>query len=203
MKKLHFSQRDARRTCACCALLLAAGASSALAQQRASTQTTASPPLRFDRAVATERSSDLGEASELLNEFRSLGQFREYKETLAYGLRLTHYIADARFDLPLLTDTRIRLTANVGVGATRLRTADGYSARLAANDLAGTYLSLRGGISIAYRFADRARVFVGAQEYLHFDQEAALLQRSEASVRDLSDAALTFPITLGVDLSVN
>lgn len=189
------------RTGVCCAALIALTASPSLAQQ--GRHVLSASTALADLARTPESSSSLAEASELIDEFRSIGQFREYKESLGYGLRLSHYIADARFDLPVLQDSRFQLSANLGIGATTLRTSDGYSAVLASDDLMGTYVSLRGGISLAYRVSPHCRVFVGAQEYLHFDHQAELLQQPEVSVRDLSDAALTFPITFGLTVNIN
>lgn len=202
MTKISFlNAREAKRASACCAALIALIVSPSLAQQGDPAYRT---PIAFSQFnLAPESASGLAEAAGLIDEFRSLGEVREYKQSLGFGLRLTHYIADAHFDVPVLSDSRFQFTANFGFGATTLRTSDGYSAVLAIDDLTGTYVSLRGGISLAFNVAPNCRIFVGAQEYLHFDHQAELLQQSEASVRSLNDAALTFPITFGLSLNVH
>ncbi len=53
-----------------------------------------------------------------------------------------------------------------------------------------------------YAAAVGCRVFIGVQNYLYFDEEGESLHESGLRPLSLEQATLTFPVTLGVRLSI-
>lgn len=99
-------------------------------------------------------------------------------------LNLWHYSAGAAVNL-LPADSRLRMLANVGAGASTFDPEVEEAEAL-------TRFTTNGGLRLAYRIADRSDVFVGSQAYLMFTDEA----------RQGSDTHWSIPVHAGLRLRV-
>lgn len=132
---------------------------------------------------------------------RRHGEFSRYKETPAAGLNLYHYSAGLRFELPVLDRSRWDLVADLGVGATRLRSAK-YGDYVASEArVSETMVSLLGGLSVQYAISDDCKFFVGARRLLYLDEDNG---PAVAGLQDadhvLESGSWAFPLTLGLSL---
>jgi hypothetical protein len=133
---------------------------------------------------------------------RRHGEVHQYKETPAAGLKLYHYTAALKFELPVMDRSRWDLVADLGLGATRLRSAK-YGDYFASDErVSETFLSLLGGVSVQYAISDDCRFFVGARRLLYLeDGNEPVVGGLEDAEQLLESGSWTFPLTLGFRLT--
>lgn len=130
---------------------------------------------------------------------RRHGRVQQYKETPAAGLRLYHYSAGLKFELPVMDRSRWDLVADFGLGATRLRSAK-YGDYVASGErVSQTFLSLLGGVSVQYSVSDELRFFVGARQLFYLeDGKRPLVGDLQNADHLLESGSWAFPLTLGL-----
>jgi len=133
---------------------------------------------------------------------RRHGKVDQYKETPAAGLKLYHYTAGLKFELPLLERSRWDLIADVGMGATRLTSAKFAHYYVTERNISETFLSLLGGVSVQYTVADDCRLFVGARQLFYLDDGDRLtIDGLKDPDQVLESGSWTFPLTFGLQFS--
>lgn len=155
------------------------------------------------KASWTSNSESAG-ASELefVDALRRHGEVSRQQENPAAGLRLYHYTAGLKFELPLTQQSRWDLVADFGLGATRLRSAEMADYPVSNPRVSETFVSLLGGLRIQYSLADNCRAFVGARQYLYLeDSDGLVIDELEDPGLLLRTGSWTFPINLGVSFS--
>ncbi len=105
-----------------------------------------------------------------------------------------------KVNVPTPMTSRLKLVANLGVGAFELRSNKYWGEIVPQEDLKGLYVSLRAGVNLEYEVADNFQAFIGAQQYVHFDEQASALQQLSGA-NSLDEATWSFPATLGVRFS--
>jgi hypothetical protein len=148
--------------------------------------------------------SESGSVSELefVDALRRHGEVSRQQENPAAGLKLYHYTAGLKFELPVTEQSRWDLVADFGLGATRLRSAELANYHVSNRRVSETFVSVLGGLRIQYSLADNCRAFVGARQYLYLeDSEGLVIDGLEDPGLLLRTGSWTFPITVGVSLS--
>jgi hypothetical protein len=147
------------------------------------------------------RSSGLAELT-FVDALRRHGKVDQYKETPAAGLKLYHYTAGLRFELPVMEHSRWDLIADVGMGATRLRSAEFANYYVSEQRVSETFLSLLGGVSVQYAVSDECRLFVGARQLFYLeDGDGLVIDGLKDPDQVLESGSWTVPLTLGVRFS--
>lgn len=155
------------------------------------------------KASWTSKSESGGvEELEFVDALRRHGEVSQHRETPAAGLKLYHYTAGLKFELPLRKQSRWDLVADFGLGATRLRSAELANYNTSNQRISETFVSLLGGLSVQYSLAENCRAFVGARQYFYIeDDDGLVIDGLEDPGLLLRTGSWTFPITLGVSLS--
>lgn len=138
-------------------------------------------------------------AAALLHAVQRYTNLRRYSEPLGAALSLSHYDAGMEVALPTPKGSRLKMTADFALGRTRLRSG-GLASQLGTTDrVSETYISLRGGVRIEYALATSCHLFVGGQEYYHFDG-AGTREAVDAVgyVQPLLAGSWAYPLTLGL-----
>lgn len=127
-----------------------------------------------------------------------------YREAPAAGLRLYHYTAALKMDLPPI-GSRWKLYTDLGLGATRLRASDQSPYYSYRDDLSETFLSVRGGLTVEYAFSNRLRTFVTAREYFYLDSDDTMVTVDGLNnqTQILESGPWSFPISFGIRLKIN
>lgn len=143
-------------------------------------------------------------AQSLLETFQRHTSVDSYREAPAAGLRLYHYTAALKLDLPPI-GSRWKVYTDLGLGATRLRTNDQSPHYADRDDLSETFLSLRSGLTIEYAFSNRLRTFVTAREYLYLDSDdaAVTVDGLNDQTQILESGTWSFPLSFGVRLRID
>lgn len=184
-------------------LLLCVGSASAQETSRSRQSLPDQSSLALSRANWSmgSASSGLAELS-FVDALRRHGEVHQYKETPAAGLKLYHYAAGLKFELPVMDRSRWDLVADFGLGATRLRSAQYADYGASEQHVSETFLSLLGGVSVQYAVSDDCRLFVGARQLLYLeDSEGLVIDGLKDSNRVLESGTWTFPLTLGLSLN--
>ncbi len=128
---------------------------------------------------------------------------QSYDEQPGGGLRLKHETAAAQFEVPVMRQSRLKFFADLGFGATRLRSHDpGQFPDGRGGRLNETYISGMGGLTVQYQLTNDLRAFVGARYFQYFnDVDDLRLAETPDAGRLLKASAWTFPLTFGVQLS--
>lgn len=131
------------------------------------------------------------------------GTVDRYSELAASGLRMSHYTAGLKLDLPMVSWSRMKLFADLGVGATRIRSSRLSLYRESGGDISETYLSLRGGLTLELTIAARTRAFLSGREFVYLDEDdGATLEELRSGSRILESGSWTFPLTVGLRLGI-
>lgn len=129
------------------------------------------------------------------------GSFDRYRESIAPGLRLSHYTAGLEWDLIDRPRARWKVVANLAVGASRLRSRDesGFD-EVTGRPLSEIFLSLHAGLMFRYSVAGYCDLFVGARDYVPLgDRLGRDVYESLDQGRNALESALrTFPLTAGL-----
>jgi hypothetical protein len=141
-------------------------------------------------------------AADLVTLFAS-SDVERYDEHPGGGLRLEHQTASARFELPMLDESRLSIFADLGFGATRLQSHEpGQFQDGRGNSSYDTYLSGMGGLTVQYRLTPDVRAYVGARYFEYFSEADGLaLNEAPDAERLLESSSWTFPITVGIRVS--
>jgi hypothetical protein len=154
------------------------------------------------KASWASKSESGGSELEFVDALRRHGELSRQQENPAAGLRLYHYTAGLKFELPLTEQSRWDLVADFGLGATRLRSAELANYHVSNPRISETFVSLLGGLRVQYWLADNFHAFVGARQYVYLEDEVGLvIDGLEDPGVILRTSSWTFPITLGVNLS--
>ncbi|MGD8700320.1 MAG: hypothetical protein PVJ43_13575, partial [Gemmatimonadales bacterium] len=115
---------------------------------------------------------------------------------------LYHYTAGLEFELPVLEHSRWDLFADIGMGATRLRSAKYASYYPSERHVSETFVSLLGGVGVRYAVSDDCRLFVGARQLFYLeDGDGLVVDGLNDPGRVLESGSWTFPLTLGMRFS--
>lgn len=151
--------------------------------------------------ASESKTSRLAEA-EFVDALRRHAEVRRYKEAPAAGLKLYHYMAGLKFELPLMGQTRWDLVADFGMGATRLKSSQASSFYTSDQRISEVFVSVLGGVRLRYAIADNFSAFVGAREHFYLeDGDGLVIDGLEDPGRLLRTGSWTFPLTLGVRIS--
>lgn len=185
------------RNVACVVVALFGLCGSAEAQERRSLWDVSASQALWERAG---RGSDSG-AEALLETVQRHTTIDSYREALAAGLRLYHYTAALKLDLPPI-GSRWKVYTDLGLGATRLRTNEQSPYYADRDDFSETFLSLRSGLTVEYAFSHRLRTFVTAREYFYLDSDDAVVTVDGLNdqTQILESGSWTFPLSFGVRL---
>lgn len=183
--------------CGVAALLIASPGSAGAQTERPGWRLTASRA-----AVSPPAVESAIQEQEFVHALRQYGEVRRYKEAPAAGLRLSHYTAGLKFDLPLPVRSRWSLIADFGLGATRLRSNELNSYYTTDRRVSETFLSVLGGMTLGYALAPNWEAFVGARQFFYLDEDEVAVDGLEDSGRLLESGSWTFPITFGMKLTL-
>jgi hypothetical protein len=151
---------------------------------------------------ASNSESGGGSELEFVDALRRHGELSRQQENPAAGLRLYHYTAGLKFELPLTEQSRWDLVADFGLGATRLRSAELANHQMSNPRVSETFVSLLGGLRVQYSLAENFRAFIGARQYLYLeDEDGLVIDGLENPGLILKTSSWTFPLTLGVNFS--
>ena len=190
--------------CGICALLLLC-VGSASAQETSHSRRSSSDRSSFalTRASWSSGPEDSGLAEiAFVDALRRHGKVDQYKETPVAGLKLYHYVAELKFELPVMEHTRWNLIADLGMGATRLRSAKFVNYYVSEQRVSETFLSLLGGVSVQYAVSDDCRLFVGVRQLFYLeDGDGLVIDGLTDPEQVLESGSWTFPLTLGLRFS--
>ena len=127
-----------------------------------------------------------------------------YIEVPAAGLKLSHYTAAFRLDLPVIRQSRLRLFADLGLGATRIRSRKLGLASESGADVSEMYLSVRGGLTMEIELTSEFSAFLTGREFIYLDQDDQLiLEEFGRGSKILESGVWTFPLTVGLRLGLD
>lgn len=142
--------------------------------------------------------------SEFVGTLARYGSVVSYSEALALGLKMSDYTASLRLDLPVVRESRLKLFADVGMGATRVRSSKLGVYGEAGTDLSRTYLSFRGGLTAEYELPHNFRVFITGRELFYLDSDDRLsIEELGRNARILESGSWTFPLTVGFRVAID
>ncbi len=181
-------------------LLLCIGSASAQEPTRSGPGRPARDAVAVSRVEWSSESHSSGLAElTFVDALRRHGTVDQYKETPAAGLKLYHYTAGLKFELPLMEHSRWDLIADVGMGATRIRSAKFADYYVSERDVSETFLSLLGGVSVQYAITNDCRLFVGARQLFYLeDGDELVIDGLKNPDQVLESGSWTFPLTLGL-----
>lgn len=151
----------------------------------------------------SSESADFLGAAEFIESLQRHTSVEEYRENPAAGLRMSHYVAAYTFDLPVVRESRFRLAADLGLGATRLTTVELAPYGNSGRRVSETYLSFRGAITLEYRFSPDCLAFLTGREFLYLDDTRLAMDELGNSSQVIESGRWTFPLSFGLRLSVN
>lgn len=138
---------------------------------------------------------------EIVTSILEVSDVQHYKEPAAPGLRLSHESAGLQLELPVMQESRLRFFADVGVGATRLRSYEFNVLPSQRYRLSETFISLLGGLTARYAVTDDFRAFIGIRRFLYLnDADNLVIDETPDPGRLLDTSSWTFPITFGFQL---
>jgi hypothetical protein len=144
-------------------------------------------------------------AIDIITSVLNLSDIDSFGEQPAAGLKLSHTTAAMKFKLPVMQRSRLNFIANVGVGATQLRSIElGEVPSDRRHRFSEQFLSLEGGVTVKYAISDNCSVFVGARHQYYFESADGLVTDQVPDPGKLLDASSwTFPLTIGFQLGFN
>jgi hypothetical protein len=144
-------------------------------------------------------------AADLVTSLLAVSDMESYDENPAGGLRFEHYNAAAQLELPVLSESRLSFFAEVGLGATRMRSNEPGQLRSGSDSYVhGTFLSGVSGLTVRYRFTDAVGAYVGARYFKYVTSADNLtLDQAVNPGRLLNTSSWTFPFTFGFQINFN
>jgi hypothetical protein len=137
----------------------------------------------------------------MLERYASLDR---YTEVPAAGLKLSHYTAAFKLDLPVVRQSRLRLFADLGLGATRIRSRKLGLVSDSSADVSEMYLSVRGGLTMEIELSSDFFAFLSGREFVYLDQDDQLiLEEFGRGSKILESGIWTFPLTVGLRLGLD
>lgn len=143
-------------------------------------------------------------ASEFIGMLERHATLDRYTEVAAAGLKLSHYTAAFKLDLPMIRQSRLRLFADLGLGATRIRSRKLGLLSDASADVSEMYLSVRGGLTIELDLSADFSAFLSGREFVYLDDDDQLvLEEFGRGAKILESGYWTFPLTIGLRLGLD
>ncbi|UCF18361.1 MAG: hypothetical protein JSU87_10425, partial [Gemmatimonadota bacterium] len=125
-----------------------------------------------------------------------------YGETPAAGLKLYHYSAALKFDLPSIGGSRWKLFADLGLGATELKSNEYQPYAMAGDRTSEMFLSLRGGLTIEYAVSRNCSAFLSGREFFYLNDTGVAIDILGGSASVVESGSWSFPLTVGLRLNV-
>ena len=142
-------------------------------------------------------------AADLVTSLLAVSDMESYQENPTGGLRFEHYNAAAQLELPVMSESRLSFFAEVGVGATRMRSNEPGQLRGGRDSYVyGTFLSGVSGLTARYQFTDAIGAYVGARYFKYMTSADDLTLDQVANPgRLLDSSSWTFPFTFGFQIN--
>lgn len=191
--------------CACLvALLVVLCTTSLIAQEsRAAERSVSTSRVNWSGSESGGALADLA-ASEFMGMLERHASLDRYTEVPAAGLKLSHYAAAFKLDLPVIRQSRLRLFADLGLGATRIRSRKLGLFSEASADVSEMYLSVRGGLTIEIDLSSDFSAFLSGREFVYLDADDQLvLEEFGRGNKILESGYWTFPLTVGLRIGLD
>ncbi|UCF20526.1 MAG: hypothetical protein JSU87_03700, partial [Gemmatimonadota bacterium] len=144
-------------------------------------------------ALAGFGSSSANEDRGFLDAVRKYGSVERYGETPAAGLKLYHYSAALKFDLPSIGGSRWKLFADFGLGATELKSNEYQPYAMAGDRTSEMFLSLRGGLTLEYAVSRNCSAFLSGREFFYLNDTGVAIDILGGSASVVESGSWSFP----------